>query len=139
MPNINTVLGFDFGLKRIGVAVGQTITRTANPLTTLKAQDGIPVWGEIQHLISTWDADALIVGLPFQLDGSEQLLTFAAKKFANRLKEKFKLPVFLVDERLSTMAAKSHLKEEKALVLSEIDQYAAKIILESWLNSEENT
>ncbi len=136
--NIKTVLGFDFGLKRIGIAIGQTITQSANPLITLAATDGIPHWEEIENLISVWQADALIVGLPYKMDGSEQHLTFAARKFANRLKEKFKLPVFLVDERLTTMAAKSYLKEHKMLVKSEIDQYAAKFILESWLNSEEN-
>jgi putative holliday junction resolvase len=140
MPNtIKTVLGFDFGMKRIGVAIGQTITRSANPLTTLFAVDGIPKWEEIENLISIWQADALIVGLPYQLDGSEQQLSYAAKKFANRLKAKFKLPVFLVDERLTTMAAKSYLKEIKNYVQSEIDQYAAKFILESWLNSEGNS
>lgn len=136
---INTVLGFDFGMKRIGVAIGQTITRSANPLLTLTALDGIPDWEEIEKLISVWQADALIVGLPYQLDGSEQHLTFAARKFSNRLKEKFKLPVFLVDERLTTMAAKSYLKEQKRLVPKEIDKYAATLILESWLNSEENS
>lgn len=140
MPNtIKTVLGFDFGLKRIGVAIGQTLTRSANPLTTLSAIDGIPTWEEIENLISIWQAQALIVGLPYQLDGSEQHLSFAAKKFANRLRAKFKLPVFLVDERLTTMAAKSYLKEVKIYAPNEIDQYAAKFILESWLHSEGNS
>lgn len=140
MPNsIKTVLGFDFGMKRIGVAIGQTITRSANPLTTLSAVDGIPDWEEIENLIALWQADALIVGLPYHLDGSEQHLSLAARKFANRLKAKFKLPVFLMDERLTTMAAKSYLKEAKIYAPTEIDQYAAKFILESWLNSEGNS
>lgn len=140
MPEtIKTVLGFDFGMKRIGVAVGQTITHSANPLTTLSAIDGIPSWEEIENLISLWQADALIVGLPYQLDGSEQTLSFAAKKFGNRLKAKFNLPVFLVDERHTTMAAKSYLKEAKIYAPKEIDQYAAKFILESWLNSQGNS
>lgn len=139
MPKYKTLLGFDFGMKRIGVAVGQSITRSANPLTILKAVDGIPVWEEIENLISIWQADALVVGLPYQMDGSEQLLSFAAKKFAKRLQAKFNLPVFLVDETLTTMAAKSFAKEAKNYVPKEIDSYAAKIILESWLNLEQNT
>jgi putative Holliday junction resolvase len=135
MSNI-TVLGFDFGMKHIGVAVGQTITRTANPLTSLKATDGIPNWDEIAKLISTWGAKALVVGIPLNMDGSDQPITAAAKKFSNRLNAHYKLPVHPVDERLTTVEAKQQLFDTegyRALDKKSIDSYSAKLILESWL------
>lgn len=131
-----TVLGFDFGMKHIGVAVGQTITRTATPLTSLKAIDGIPNWDEIAKLISTWGAKALIVGIPLNMDGTDQPITAAAKKFSNRLHARYKLPVHPVDERLTTVEAKQQIFEAagyRALDKNAIDSYSAKIILESWL------
>lgn len=137
MVNI-TVLGFDFGMKHIGVAVGQTITRSANPLSSLKAKDGIPNWDNISKLITTWNAKALVVGIPLNMDGTEQPITAAAKKFSNRLEARFNLPVHHVDERLTTVEAKQQLFDSsgyKALDKSSIDSYSAKLILESWLNS----
>lgn len=138
MSNI-TVLGFDFGMKHIGVAVGQTITRTANPLTSLKALDGIPKWDEIAKIISTWNARALVIGIPLNMDGTEQPITAAAKKFGNRLEARYKLPVHRVDERLTTVEAKQQLFDSsgyKALDKTSIDSYSAKLILESWLQSQ---
>jgi len=131
----NIVLGFDFGIKHIGVAVGQLITQSANPVTILSAQDGIPDWEEISKLINEWQVDTLIVGIPFNMDGTEMPITFAARKFANRLQNHFKLPVHLVDERLTTKEAKRQLHEHgtKAIDLKHVDSYAAKLILESWL------
>lgn len=133
--SVNIVLGFDFGMKHIGVAVGQLITQSANPLTTLTAKDGIPDWEEIRELINEWQADALVVGIPFNMDGTEMRITNAARKFANRLQHQFKLPVHLVDERLTTKEAKRQLHEHgtKGIDLKYVDSYAAKLILESWL------
>lgn len=141
MPNI-TVLGFDFGMKHIGVAVGQTITRTANPLNSLKAVDGIPNWDDIKKLIITWNARALVIGIPLNMDGTEQPITAAAKKFGNRLEAKFRLPIHQVDERLTTVEAKQQLFDSlgyKALEKTSIDSYSAKLILESWLQNLDNT
>lgn len=138
MSNI-TVLGFDFGMKHIGVAVGQTITRTANPLTSLKAINGIPNWEEIAQLIKTWGAKALVVGIPLNMDGTEQPITATAKKFGNRLHERFNLPVHGVDERLTTVEAKQQLFESegyRALNKNAVDSYSAKLILESWLQDQ---
>ena len=130
-------LGFDFGMKRIGVAIGQSVTQTANPLTILQAIDGIPNWEEIDKLIHVWNINVLIVGLPCNMDGTEQDITLNTKKFANRLKQKFKLPLYFVDERLTTQEAIQELKSQKKLKeRSEIDSYAAKIILESWLKDQ---
>ena len=128
-----TVLAFDFGLRRIGVAIGQTITKSSRPLTVLHATDGIPQWEEVKSLISTWDVTQLVVGLPFNTDGSEQEITLAAKKFSRRLQAKYRLPVALIDERYSTKAAKSSLTFRSTKNAS-IDSHAAAVILDSWLH-----
>ena len=135
MPN-QTVLGFDFGTKKIGVAVGQTITHSANPLTTLFTKNGEPPWNEIQKMIQQWKPMALIVGRPLNMDGSTQRLTELAQHFANELKSRYGLPVHEVDERLSTVEARSSVFEEggyRALKKNSVDSVAAKIILEDWL------
>lgn len=138
MPN-QTFLGFDFGTKRIGVAVGQSLTRTASPLKNLSARDGIPDWQLIERLIQQWRPHALIVGIPLNMDGSEQAITHRARRFANRLRQRSKLPVYGIDERLTTVSARSEIFDRggyKALQKQEIDSFAAKLILESWLNLE---
>ena len=130
-----TALGFDFGMKHIGVAVGQTITQTANPLTTLKAKLGTPDWKQVAALVNEWHPQVLVVGIPLNMDGSEQALTHAARRFANQLKKQFNLPVEHADERLTTREAKQDLFDQggyKALQKHKIDSYSAKIILESW-------
>ena len=93
MKSPETLLGFDFGMKRIGVAVGQTVTKTARPLGVVKATQGSPQWDVLNKLINTWKPDALVVGIPLNMDGTEQRLTEAAKQFANLLHERFQLPV----------------------------------------------
>lgn len=128
-----SILAFDFGMKRIGVAVGQTVTASANPLPALNTKDGIPQWNQIQHLIDTWQADLLIVGHPLNMDGSNQFITDAAKRFANRLKHRFGLPVEQVDERLTTIAAREWAYADKSRRGISIDSIAAKLILEAWL------
>ncbi len=133
-------LGFDFGYKRIGVAVGQKLTSTATPLPTLKANEGIPRWDLIAALIKQWRPDALIVGYPTKADGSNLYVTKPARRFARALKTQFELPVFLVDERLSTVEARAQLFAEggyRKLKKSEVDSMAACVILEQWLQSSE--
>lgn len=132
---IQTVLGFDFGMKKIGVAIGQSITQTASPLQRINALDGIPNWSHIETLINTWAPDALIVGLPLNMDGSPQNITFAAKKFARRLESFYKLPVFLMDERLTTKSALSQF-DKQAHKKNNLDSLAAVIIVESWLREQ---
>mgnify|MGYP003124789120 CR=1 FL=1 len=133
-------LGFDFGYKRIGVAVGQRLTCTATPLETLKALDGAPSWEIIAALIQQWRPSALIVDFPTRVDGGPLYVTRPAKRFANRLHGRFKLPVFLVDERLSTVEARALLFEQggyRKIKDSEVDSLAACIILEQWLQQAE--
>lgn len=129
------MLSFDFGMSKIGVAVGQSITQTARPLTNIKAQDGIPNWRDIESLIAEWHADALIVGLPYNMDGTLQDISLAARKFARRLKAQFRLPVYMCDERLTTKEAQS-LLHEKGDKKTEVDSFAASLILESWFREQ---
>ncbi len=128
-----TILGFDFGLKHIGVAVGQSITHTSSPLTTLSAKDGIPNWPEIEALILKWTPNELIVGLPLNMDGSDQRLTFCTRRFIKRLHAKSKLPVHEVDERLSSWEAQQYASGKKKD--NKIHAYAAAILVEQWLHS----
>ncbi len=131
------MLGFDFGTRRIGVAVGETLTRSARPLTTLTCRGGAPDWEALQELLREWQPRTLLVGLPLHMDGTPQPLTRAARRFANQLRERFRLPVEHVDERLSSREAEQILDEtvgpgryDKAA----IDRLAAQLILQSWLD-----
>ena len=130
--------GFDFGMKYIGVAVGQTLTQSATPLTTLTAKDGIPDWEQIDALIQTWQPQLLIVGLPLNMDGSEQAITHVAKRFAKRLAHRFQLPVQHIDERLTSVDARARLYANggyRALADGDVDSVAAQLIVETWMLS----
>ncbi|MFQ3235501.1 MAG: putative Holliday junction resolvase [Paraglaciecola sp.] len=138
MSNLSqrTILAFDFGTKSIGVAIGQEITGTASPLNAIKAQDGIPNWDLVAKLFDEWRPDIALVGLPLNMDGSYQQVTFSAKKFANRLNAKYRLPVETYDERLTTVDAKARLFEMggfKKLDKQKIDSASACLIFESWI------
>jgi putative Holliday junction resolvase len=131
------LLGFDFGMKRIGVAVGQMVTKTATPLETIKANKGIPDWNIIKKIIKKWQPDAIIVGIPLNMDGTEQPITQDAKHFAESLNVHFQIPVYGMDERLSTKAAREHLFDAggfKAIQSGQVDSVAAQLILQNWLN-----
>ncbi|WP_054178811.1 Holliday junction resolvase RuvX [Trabulsiella odontotermitis] len=130
-----TFLAFDFGTRSIGVAVGQRITGTARPLNALKAQDGTPDWNSIERLLKEWQPENVIVGLPLNMDGTEQPLTARARNFANKIHGRFGVKVTLHDERLSTVEAKSGLFERggfRALNKGSVDSASAVIILESF-------
>lgn len=127
-----TLISFDFGMRKIGIAIGQTVSCTAQPLPLLKAQDGIPNWDHIKLLIEEWAPSRLVVGIPYDMDKNEQEITFAARKFARRLETKYRLPVHLVDERLTTKEAQAILREKGSHVCR-VDSHAAALILESWL------
>lgn len=134
--SLGVYLGFDFGYKRIGVAVGQGITQSARPLSTISAKQGIPDWHLLQGLLKIWRPQALVVGLPTCIDDSEQYTTNAAREFAHQLEDRFSLPVHLVDERLSTVEARAQLFAKggyRKIKNTEVDGIAACIILEQWL------
>jgi putative holliday junction resolvase len=133
MTRPRVLLGFDFGTKRIGVAVGQQLTGTARALTTLRNRDGAPDWEAIGKLLATWQPDALVVGLPLNLDGSDHAITRLARRFGNRLRGRYNLPVFTIDERLSSAEAERLLAEQGRFDKADVDKLAARLILESWL------
>ncbi len=133
---IQTLLGFDFGLKHIGVAIGQTLICTTQPITSLKAQAGAPYWPDIDKLIATWKPHAIVVGIPCNMDGTEHKITHAARRFANELAKRYHLTIHRMDERLSTVEARAQLFEKggyRALSKEAIDQRSAQLILQSWL------
>lgn len=133
------VLGFDFGLKRIGVAIGQSLTGTATPLPFLKANQGEPTWEEITKLIKHWRPEKLIVGMPLNIDDTEQAITIEARKFSLKLAQHTGLPVEMFDERLTTKEAKANLFNQggyRSLIKGKIDSIAACLIIESWLRTQ---
>lgn len=128
-----TLLAFDFGNKRIGVAVGQTLTGTATALATIPMRQQKPDWDAVSRLIREWQPDALVVGIPLTMDGDIQLMTKRAKGFARKLEGRYHLPVYGVDERLSSHAARERLRSTR-----DVDPEAARIILETWLSEQRN-
>lgn len=137
---MSTVIAFDFGLRHIGVASGNTSTAIVSPRNAIKAKDGIPDAVALKRLISEWMPSLLVVGLPLNADGSEQDMTKRARKFGNRLSATFNLKVVFVDERYSSAAAKEEIFADggfKALKNGKerIDSLAAVNILEQYLNS----
>jgi putative holliday junction resolvase len=133
---IKTLLAFDYGTKNIGVASGQTITRSANSQPALKAKDGIPDWTQIEKLLKDWQPDLVLVGLPLNMDETESELCTRARKFANRLHGRFGVKVEMVDERLSSFEAKGEVMSRggsRDYKHNPVDSIAARVILESWL------
>lgn len=126
------VLGFDFGTRQIGVAVGQSLTGSARALDTVAVRPGGPDWAAIAGLIQDWRPAGLVVGLPLDLDGTEQEMTHAARRFGRQLAGRFGLPVHAMDERLTSREACSILRERGEDPRA-TDPMAAQLILESWL------
>lgn len=127
-------MGFDFGMKVIGVATGNTITGTATPLTHLNAQEGAPDWRAVAALLREWQPVQLIVGLPLNMDGSESEMSQRAQRFARRLHGRFGLPVACQDERLSSYEAR--VRGARSEQRGAVDSLAASIIVEQWLAAQ---
>ncbi|NOT13069.1 MAG: Holliday junction resolvase RuvX [Methylococcaceae bacterium] len=138
----DTYLGFDFGNKKIGVAVGQTTTATASPLQTLRSINQNPDWHSIGKLIQEWRPVGIVVGISRQNDGSDNPITPRMLKFCRQLEGRYQLPVYQQDEALSTFEAKQLLFDDLSVSASRLwevqDQLAAQLILQSWLNNTPN-
>jgi putative Holliday junction resolvase len=135
------ILAFDYGTRRIGVASGDTLTRTARALTTLDWNDGVP-WTAIAKLVKEYQPAQFVVGLPWNMDGTPTLLTETSRAFGAQLKERFNKPVALVDERLSSREAESQLRDARASghkkrrnTHADVDKIAARILLEQWMEN----
>lgn len=135
---IDTYLGFDFGNKKIGIAVGQTTTGTASPLQTLRSLNQTPNWDVITAVIQEWRPAGLVVGISRQVDGSDNPITPRMLKFCRQLEGRYNLPVYQQDETLSTFEAKQLLFDEVNVSAGKLwevqDQLAAQLILQTWLN-----
>lgn len=128
LPLVELVLGFDFGIKRIGIAMGNTLTAQAQPLEVIKAVDNATRFDRIGALIAEWKPARLVVGEPRHPDGAEHEMTLRARRFANQLHGRFKLPVALVDERYSSAVIPARRGEI-------IDAEAAAIILQQYFDA----
>lgn len=136
-----TLLGFDFGLRRIGVASGQTMTSTAGSLEVVRHSDE-PDWQAIERLVKEWRPNAFVVGLPLDGDGNETEMSRLARRFGTELEVRYSRPVYFQDERLSSVAAQEQFVNARsegrarAKHARRLDAHAAQIILENWLQSQ---
>lgn len=134
-----TVLGFDYGSRHLGVAVGSSASGLAEPLATASVHAGIPDWAMLDRLVKEWQPTALIVGLPLNMDDSENAMTRAARKFGHRLHARYNLPVHMVDERLTSVDAKNTLVEARVpwkQRKAKVDKLAAQTILQAYLDEQ---
>lgn len=138
-PDIEgSVLCFDFGEKRIGVAVGDTLLKLAHPLLTIEAEENAAKFAQIDRLLQEWKPALLVVGLPMSLEGEAHAMTALAQKFARRLEGRFNLPVMMVDERLSSAEAAQSLRQAGIKGRAQktmLDQVAAQTILQSYFDT----
>jgi putative holliday junction resolvase len=130
-----TLLAFDFGTRKIGLASGQSLTGTGSPLPALPCREGIPDWEQVRRLLAEWQPDLLLVGLPLNMDGTDSDLSQRARRFAGRLKGRFGKPVQLIDERLSTREARDRLGDRyRGGSDPRVDSMAAVLLIESFFN-----
>ena len=134
-----TIIAIDFGLRNIGVAVGNTLSLTSHPLTILRARNGVPDWDALSNIFDEWRPDRILVGNPLNMDDSESDMGRQAARFARRIEGRFGLTVTLVDERLSSREAKAdalaagHRGDFASIP---VDDEAAAIILATWLHQQ---
>lgn len=140
--DVNTCLGFDFGTRRIGVAIGRSLLGTATALDPLVARDGIPDWSLIEKLVAEWNPDGFVVGLPLNMDGTDSEMSRRATKFGKRLQGRYNKPYFMMDERLSSHEAKGYVIDrggDRDFGRNSVDGIAAVLILESWFAAQSET
>lgn len=134
MPNESVYLGIDFGTKRIGLSVGQSITQTASPLATLSTSTTF--WENFSRLVQEWQPKGFVVGLALQPEGEPSKTSQQASEFGRHLAKRYRLPVYYIEERLTSVEARNRLKENPTWAKHhDKDAVAAAIILESWLQS----
>ncbi|QCI26948.1 Holliday junction resolvase RuvX [Buchnera aphidicola (Thelaxes californica)] len=132
---MSLVIAFDFGTKKIGVAVGQNITKTARILPSIPAIQGFPNWEFIQKILIQWKPKCIVIGLPLDNQGEIQKITKKTQMFSIIMKKKFHIPIYLHDERFTTTSIKCNLFQEggfKKLKKNNVDSLCAVLILESW-------
>ncbi|XKH02081.1 Holliday junction resolvase RuvX [Marinobacter nauticus] len=133
------ILAFDFGTRRIGVAAGQEMLGTGQPVAMIPARDGIPDWQDIEKLLAEWRPDIVLVGLPLNMDDTENDMCARARKFGKRLHGRYHVPVEMVDERLTSFEAKSDVMAaggSRDFGRHGVDDRAAVLILETWCREQ---
>ena len=133
------IVAFDFGLKHIGMAVGQEITNTAQTFYSLKAESGEPNWDELDIIVRDWQPKLFVVGNPINMDGSDSDMKEKSDKFSNLIRQRYNIPVELMDERLSTREARERMKFDSGHFVdasADTHQISAQIILESWFREK---
>jgi|TARA_R100001460_G_scaffold3352_28_gene10278 putative Holliday junction resolvase len=134
-------MAFDFGTRRIGVASGQEMLGIGKPLTMLPARDGVPDWEQIGRLLKEWQPDRVLVGLPLNMDDTENDMCARARKFGKRLHGRFHVEVEMVDERLTSFEAKGDVMASggsRDFGRDGVDDRAAVLILETWFHQQES-
>ena len=135
---MGTVLAFDFGAKRIGVATGETLLGSAHPLTVIHAEANEDRLAAIARLVVEWQPERLVVGLPTHADGTPHEMTRLAQKFGERLHKRFALPVSFADERMTSLDAEARLREtgrNSKAARPLLDAVAAQLILQTWFEN----
>ena len=138
-PGNRRLLAFDFGTRRIGVASGQEMLGTGQPLAMLPARDGIPDWQQIEALLAEWQPDIILVGLPLNMDDTENEMCARARKFGKRLHGRYHVTVEMVDERLTSYEAKGEVMAgggSRDFGRHGVDDRAAVLILETWCREQ---
>ena len=133
------IVAFDFGLKHIGMAIGQEITNTAQTFYSLKAESGEPNWDELDIIVRDWQPKLFVVGNPINMDGSDSDMKEKSDKFSNLIRQRYNIPVELMDERLSTREARERMKSDSGPFVdasADTHQISAQIILESWFREK---
>ena len=136
---VGVIVAFDFGLKHIGMAVGQEITNTAQTFYSLKAESGEPNWDELDIIVRDWQPKLFVVGNPINMDGSDSDIKEKSDKFSNLIRQRYNIPVELMDERLSTREARERMKSDSGHFVdasADTHQISAQIILESWFREK---
>lgn len=132
--NNKIIMGFDYGIKKIGIAIGNNLINTITILNTISSINGKPNWYKISKLIKIWIPNLLLVGLPINIDNTESKMSFLSRKFGKKLKKKYLLPYKMIDERISTYEAKYLAKEEILYKKKNLDGIAASIIINDYFN-----
>ena len=134
-----TIMAFDFGTQKMGIAVGQSLIQNSNPLALFPMKDGIPNWENLLKIVQEWQPHLFLVGLPLNMDDSESELSARARKFARRLRHQTNIQTWMVDERLSTREARNTLEHYQANGQAKrlsADSFAASLLIESWYREE---
>ena len=143
MPDLNTpkmIMAFDFGTQKMGMAVGQSMIESANPLALFPMKDGIPNWDELLKIVKQYQPNLFLVGLPLNMDNTESELSARSRKFARRLRHQTNIETFMVDERLTTREARGELEQYQSQGRGKklaADSIAAALFIESWYRNPE--